>query len=116
MERAEDGLLSARELCDIDLTGTELVVLSACQTAQGVVSDEGPAGLVRGLKRAGVKTVIATLWSVDDKATALFMKALYENWKVKNRICMSHSVRRGRHCAIIRLPKRWCCSGKHSGG
>ena len=83
MERAEDGLLSARELCDMDLTGTELVVLSACQTAQGVVSDEGPAGLVRGLKRAGVKTVIATLWSVDDKATALFMKALYENWKVK---------------------------------
>lgn len=82
MERAEDGLLSARELCDMDLIGTELVVLSACQTAQGVVSDEGPAGLVRGLKRAGVKTVIATLWSVDDKATALFMKTFYDGWLV----------------------------------
>ena len=82
MERAEDGLLSARELCDMDLTNTELIVLSACQTAQGVVSDEGPAGLVRGLKRAGVKTIIATLWSVDDKATALFMKTFYDGWLV----------------------------------
>lgn len=48
-----DGLLSARELCELDLSRTELVTLSACQTAQGVVTDEGPVGIVRGLKRAG---------------------------------------------------------------
>lgn len=80
---AEDGLLSARELCDLDLTGTEFVVLSACQTAQGVVADEGPAGLVRGFKRAGVKSLMASLWTVDDRATALLMKAFYRNWLVK---------------------------------
>ena len=80
---AEDGLLSARELCELDLTGTEFVVLSACQTAQGVVADEGPAGLVRGFKRAGVRSLMASLWTVDDRATALLMKAFYRNWQVK---------------------------------
>ncbi|MCD8304048.1 MAG: CHAT domain-containing tetratricopeptide repeat protein [Prevotellaceae bacterium] len=80
----EDGLLSARELCDLDsLEGVELVVLSACQTAQGVVSDEGPAGVVRGLKKAGVKTIMATLWPVDDTATSLFMNAFYDALQTK---------------------------------
>ncbi len=75
----EDGLLSARELCDIDnLSNIDLFVLSACQTAQGVVSDEGPAGVVRGLKKAGVHTIVASLWPVSDAATALFMNAFYD--------------------------------------
>lgn len=73
----EDGLLSAREICDLDLSGVDFVVLSACQSAQGDLTDEGPAGLVRGLKNAGVKTVMATLWSVDDKSTMLFMQEFY---------------------------------------
>lgn len=75
----EDGILSARELCDMDLSNINLMVISACQSAQGTVSDEGPAGLVRGLKKAGVKSVIATLWEVDDAATNIFMKAFYES-------------------------------------
>ncbi len=74
----EDGLLSARELCDVEsLEGVDLVVLSACQTAQGVVADEGPTGIVRGLKKAGAKTVMASLWPVNDDATALFMESFY---------------------------------------
>lgn len=73
----EDGLLSAREICDLDLSGVEFVVLSACQTAQGSVVDEGAAGLIRGLKNAGVKTVMASLWSVDDTSTMLFMTEFY---------------------------------------
>lgn len=73
----EDGLLSAREICDIDLSGADLVVLSACQTARGDVTDEGAAGLVRGFKNAGAGSVIATLWSVDDASTMLFMYAFY---------------------------------------
>lgn len=75
----EDDLLSAREISSMKLSGAQLVVLSACQTAQGVVTDEGPAGLVRGLKIAGAKTVVASLWSVSDRAAALFMAALYRN-------------------------------------
>ena len=74
----EDGLLSAREICDLDLRNVGLVVLSACQTADGKISDEGPAGLLRGLKNAGASTVIATLWEVDDTATKQFMTEFYK--------------------------------------
>ncbi len=77
----DDALLSAREICDLDLRGLDLVVASCCQSAQGHVSDEGPAGIVRGLKKAGAKSVIATLWPVDDAATTLFMTWFYEAWR-----------------------------------
>lgn len=74
----DDGLLSARELCDLNLKNMEFVALSACQTADGKVNDEGPAGLVRGLKNAGVKTIIATLWEVNDDAALMFMTKFYD--------------------------------------
>ena len=73
----EDGLLSARELIELPLDGLELVVLSACQTAQGYSSDEGPAGVLRGLKKAGARTVLATLWPVYDPASELFMLTFF---------------------------------------
>lgn len=74
----DDAVMSAREICDMDLTGVDFVVLSACQTAKGDIYDEGAAGLIRGLKMAGVKTIIASLWSVDDASTSLFMKEFYK--------------------------------------
>lgn len=74
----EDGLLSARELCDMDMRNIGFVVLSACQTADGKVSDEGPAGLVRGFKIAGAGTIIATLWEVNDEAAMRFMTMFYK--------------------------------------
>ena len=77
----EDGLLSARELCEMDLTGVDLVVASCCQSAQGRVSDEGPLGIVRGLKKAGVNSIIASLWPVDDHATMLLMQYFYDFWR-----------------------------------
>lgn len=73
----EDGIISAREICDLDLSRVDFVVLSACQTAKGDISDEGAAGIVRGLKTSGVKTVMATLWEVDDMSTMLFMQEFY---------------------------------------
>lgn len=81
----EDGLLSAREICDIDLSHANLVTLSACQTAQGIVSDEGPAGILRALKKAGAGTIIATLWAVNDQSTMLFMKAFYHAWHTEKK-------------------------------
>ena len=81
----EDGILSARELCDLDLSPFRLVVLSACQSALGEASDEGPAGLVRGLKKAGAGTVIATLWEVSDQSTALFMQHFYDALRQQKR-------------------------------
>ncbi len=77
----DDGLLSARELCEMDLSGVELVVASSCQSAQGRVSDEGPIGIVRGFKKAGIKTIIASLWPVDDKTTTLLMQFFYDEWR-----------------------------------
>ena len=73
----DDGLLSAAEIADIDLSSTRLVVLSACRTAMGSITDEGPAGLLRGFKKAGAKSVIASLWSISDEATAIFMQRFY---------------------------------------
>lgn len=73
----EDGLLSARELCSLDLSGVDFVVLSACQTARGSITDEGGAGLLRGLKNGGAKSVMASLWSVDDFSTIAFMSRFY---------------------------------------
>lgn len=73
----EDGIISAREFCDMDLHKVEFVAMSACQTALGQTSDEGPAGLLRGLKKAGVGTVMASLWEVNDRGTQLLMEQFY---------------------------------------
>lgn len=81
LNRGQDGILSAREICDLDLSGVDLVVLSACQTACGWTVDEGVVGLVRALKMAGAKTIIASLWTVDDTSTSLFMQEFYRNLK-----------------------------------
>lgn len=74
-----DGILSARELAEQDLSKVNLVILSACQSGLGYICTDGIYGLQRGLKTAGVKAIIASLWSVDDQATVLLMKKFYEN-------------------------------------
>lgn len=62
------------------LHGTELVVLSACRTARGEMeSGDGFVALTWGFLFAGSKAVVASLWEVDDTATALLMSRLYEN-------------------------------------
>jgi CHAT domain-containing protein len=75
---AEDGFLTAEEVSGLDLRGVEWTVLSACAT--GVADPdavEAVQGLHRAFRRAGVETVIMSLWSVDDAATAAWMEALY---------------------------------------
>lgn len=74
-----DGILSARELAKKDLSSVGLAVLSACMSGVGYITPDGVYGLQRGLKTAGVKTIISTLWSVDDEASCLFMIHLYRN-------------------------------------
>lgn len=74
----EDCIISAREFCEMDMSHIDLMVLSACQTGLGRFNDEGPAGLVRGLKKAGAGVLIVSLWNVSDEATMLFMKHLYK--------------------------------------
>ena len=75
----EDGILTADEISDLNLGNTNLVILSACETAKGVVDNiEGIYGLQRGFKKAGVQTIIMSLWKVDDEATALMMTTFYK--------------------------------------
>lgn len=79
-----DGILSAREIVQMDYSNVELIVLSACQTAQGYMTDDGVYGLQRSLKNAGVKAMILSLWSVDDDATSLLMQAFYKHLKTED--------------------------------
>lgn len=75
----EDGILLAEEIATMDLNGTDLVVLSACQTGLGEITSEGVFGLQRAFKKAGVQTLIMSLWRVNDAATSLMMQTFYEH-------------------------------------
>lgn len=76
----KDGIITANEVAQLDLSNTRLAVLSACQTAVGEHSIEGVYGMHRGFKQAGVKSILATLWNVNDKSTARFMELFYQRW------------------------------------
>ena len=73
-----DGTLTAEEINGLDLSNTELVVLSACQTGLGENTSEGTYGLMRAFKNAGVGSIIMSLWEVNDEATILFMTTFYK--------------------------------------
>ena len=73
----ENGVLTAREISQLDLRGLDLIVLSACQTGQGELKEDGVYGLQRAFKKAGAKTLVMSLWSVNDAATQQMMSAFY---------------------------------------
>ncbi len=80
-EGGDGGILYALEAQDLNLEGTELVVLSACQTALGQYDyGDGVSGLVRALRVAGARNVLVTLRSVDDEQAARFMQRFYFHW------------------------------------
>jgi CHAT domain-containing protein len=74
----QDGILTASEISALDLRGTDLVILSACNTAQGEVTSDGVFGLQRAFKQAGAQTIIMTLWSIYDQSTSEFMLSFYK--------------------------------------
>ncbi|AUX40065.1 hypothetical protein SOCE26_014610 [Sorangium cellulosum] len=78
----EDGVLTAAEVSGLDLSGTQLVVLSACDTGVGETSHgEGVQGLRRALAIAGAETQVMSLWRVGDQATRHLMVAYYDQLK-----------------------------------
>jgi CHAT domain-containing protein len=79
---ADDGRLTAAEATGMDLAGTELVTLSACDTARGEIrSGEGVYGLQRALTVAGARSTLLSLWRVGDQRTAVFMEEFYKRLK-----------------------------------
>jgi CHAT domain-containing protein len=75
----DDGILTAEEVASLDLTGTEWVVLSACDTGLGEIAvGEGVVGLRRAFHIAGARTVVMSLWSVEDQSTREWMRELYQ--------------------------------------
>ncbi|MCT0223761.1 CHAT domain-containing protein [Synechococcus sp. CS-1328] len=100
----DDGYLTAKEASRLQLEGTELVVLSACDTATGVSqSGEGVYGLQRALTVAGARTTLLSLWKVDDEATAVFMQRYYTLLKAGQ----------GRQGALVQVQEEFRTNPRH---
>ena len=90
VEDNNSGYISAKEIQYMDLKGTELVVLSACNTGLGEnISGEGIYGIRRAFELAGCQTLLLTVEEVDDFNSAIFMKSFYERYNQTNNIYQS---------------------------
>ena len=99
---ADDGILTALEVSGLNLTGTELVVLSACGTGLGYVDDgEGIYGLQRAFRLAGADNIVVSLWDIPDKQTSELMVSFYgfiaDGYPIKRAFDMAIKQARGKY-------------------
>lgn len=76
----EDGFLTALDITSINLKGTDLVVLSACESGLGDISGDGVFGLQRGFKKAGARSLVMSLLSVNDYVANMFVSAFFDSY------------------------------------
>ncbi len=89
----EDGILTAAEIATLNLAGVEWAVLSGCDTGGGEIRPgEGVLGLRRAFQIAGARTVIMSLWPVEDRAAREWMRILYEK-RLRDRLGTAEAVR-----------------------
>jgi CHAT domain-containing protein len=89
----EDGILTAEEVASLDFDSAELVVLSGCDTGAGEVqTGEGVLGLRRAFRIAGARTLVMSLWPVDDQETRRWMANFYETYLAR-KLSAAASVR-----------------------
>jgi CHAT domain-containing protein/tetratricopeptide (TPR) repeat protein len=104
---AEDGLLTAEDVCSINLLGTELVVLSACETGLGEYhSGEGVFGLRRAFELAGARSLIMSLWRVPSDPTRELMEEFYRQLSLGKR--RSQALREAQRILRRRYPETFC--------
>lgn len=86
-----DGELPAGEIAGMDLSSTGLVVMALCKSGSGEIVKEGVYGLQRAFKKAGARTLLMTLWNVDDSASKDFMESFYRSFlndgNIRNAFC-----------------------------
>ncbi|XP_027054695.1 tetratricopeptide repeat protein 28-like, partial [Pocillopora damicornis] len=78
MPREEDYILTIRDVLNVQLRA-KLVVLSCCHSGQGEIKAEGVVGIARAFMGAGARSVVVSLWKIDDEATLEFMKYFYQH-------------------------------------
>ncbi len=104
------GVLTAEAIVGLDLRKMNLAVLSACETGLGdVAGGEGVYGLARAFHVAGTRNVVASLWKVDDEATAALMVLFYSNLWGKEKVSPMEAMRRAQ-LSVYRDPgkiKEW---------
>ena len=105
----DDGILTAAEVSNMDLSNTKLVVLSACESGLGKIeSSEGTFGLKRGFKLAGVEQLIVSLWSVPDKETMELMSLFYSDLSItKNPVISFEKAQKQMRVLYPNDPEKW---------